>query len=213
MFAKEGRQIILNTLIVSIAVTIVMLIFPIIFLKILAVVFAGAFFFTLWFFRDPHRKINRDNDVVVSPADGRVVAHDEIEDDFVGSAKLLSIFMSGFDVHVNRMPADVKIVNEEYTPGKFISAFNPSASFVNERRRIDIDAGGERKYAVTQIAGLMARRIVPYLSKGDTARKGDKIGMIKFGSKVDIVLPADIVVQVTLNQKLKAGQTVIGLYK
>lgn len=213
MFAKDGHKLIIIALIIAIITTLVMIIFPVIVMKVLSALTGLGFLFVAWFFRDPERKIVRDATLVVSPADGRVVAYDEMEDDFVGNAKVISIFMSGFDVHVNRMPADGEIVNEEYTHGRYISAFNPAASFENERRKIDIDGGGDRKYTVTQIAGMMARRIVPYLSKGDKAKKGDKIGMIKFGSKVDIVMPADIVVQVTLNQKLKAGVTVIGIYK
>ena len=94
-----------------------------------------------------------------------------------------------------------------------MSAYNPAASFENERRRINIQGEGDRRYGVTQIAGLVARRIVPYLTVGAKMKKGDKFGMISFGSKVDIVMPADIVVQVKINQKLKAGKTVIGIYK
>lgn len=213
MFAKGGHKIILIAVVVAIILTIITIVFPNVITKILTVCSGAWVLFVALFFRDPDRAIDEDNDLVVSPADGRVVAYDEVEDSFVGNAKVLSIFMSLLDVHVNRMPASGEIVKEEYTPGKFISAYNPVASFENERRRIYIDGGNNRRFSVTQIAGMVARRIVPYLSKGTTAKKGDKIGMIQFGSKVDILMPADVVVKVRLNQRLKAGKTVIGSFK
>lgn len=213
MIAKDGYKIIFTLLIIAIVLGTIAIIYPMDVTITIAGIGLLAVLFTTWFFRDPNRKITTDDTLVVSPADGRVVAYDELEDDFVGTAKVLSIFMSVFDVHVNRMPDDGKIVSEKYIAGKFISAYNPSASFDNERRRINIDNGPERRYSVIQIAGMLARRIVPYLTEGARAKKGEKIGMIKFGSKVDIIMPSNVVVKVKLNQKLKAGKTVIGIYK
>ena len=213
MIAKEGRRFIIPLFVLAVIAIILMMVFPLLPIKILAVISTLLLLFTTWFFRDPERVPDNDETIVVSPADGRVVAYDEIHDEFVGNAKLISIFMSVFNVHVNRMPADGKIVEEKYFPGNFMSAYNPAASFENERRRINIDGGVDRRYGVTQVAGMVARRIVPYLATGDSGKKGDKFGMICFGSRVDIIMPADIVVQITLNQKLKAGKTVLGIYK
>ncbi len=214
MFAKEGKKYILILFILAIVAISIRLLWPILPTIYLAYSTTILFFFSLWFFRDPNRKIDSDETTVVSPADGRVVAYDEIDDEYVGHAKVISIFMSVFNVHVNRMPAKGKIVKDTHIPGLFMNAYNPSASFENERRVINIDGGSDdRKYKVTQIAGMVAKRIVPYIGLNDEAKKGDKIGIICFGSRVDIVMPADIVVQVTLNQKLKAGKTVLGIYK
>ncbi|MFP4548227.1 MAG: phosphatidylserine decarboxylase family protein [Fidelibacterota bacterium] len=213
MFAKEGFKFIIPLLIWVILVVIITLIFPVIQLIYLSVLSSLLFLFVLWFFRDPERTPHPDINKIVSPADGRIVAFDEIHNKYVGNAKVLSIFMSVFDVHVNRMPADGEIVDEFYTEGKFMSAYNPAASFENERRTLYIDSGGDRRYVVTQIAGMVARRIVPYLVKGDKGKKGDKLGMICFGSKVDIIMPESIVLEVKLNQKLKAGKTVLGTFK
>lgn len=213
MFAKEGFKFLIPLLIWVILVIIITLIFPVIPLIYLSVLSSLLFFFVLWFFRDPERTPHPDVNKIVSPADGRIVAFDEIHNKYVGNAKVLSIFMSVFDVHVNRMPADGEIVDEFYTEGKFMSAYNPAASFENERRMLYIDSGGDRRYVVTQIAGMVARRIVPYLAKGDKGKKGVKLGMICFGSKVDIIMPESIVLEVKLNQKLKAGKTVLGTFK
>ena len=213
MIAKQGHKIIIPLLFLSIIAVVATIIFQILPLKYLAVSSSLLLFMTLWFFRDPNRDPGTDDTIVVSPADGKVVAYDEIKDPFVGNAKMISIFMSVFDVHVNRAPDAGEIVSDEHIAGDFMSAYNPAASFENERRRINIQGEGDRRYGVTQIAGLIARRIVPYLTVGAKMKKGEKFGMISFGSKVDIVMPADIVVQVKLNQKLKAGKTVIGIYK
>jgi len=213
LLAKQGHKIIIPLLILSLIAVIATIIFPILPFKYLAVSSSLLLLFCVWFFRDPNRDPGTDENVVVSPADGRVVAYDEISDSFVGNAKMVSIFMSVFDVHVNRAPDTGEIVNDEHISGKFMSAYNPAASFENERRRINIQGEGNRRYGVTQIAGLIARRIIPYLTVGAKMKKGEKFGMISFGSKVDIVMPADIVIQVKLNQKLKAGKTVIGIYK
>ncbi len=213
MIVKDGKIIILQVLAIAIIVVVFTLFFPFKFMQILSMIGGLLVLLIIFLFRDPARKIERDKNIVVSPADGRVVAYNEISDSFVGNAKFLSIRMSIFDVCVNRMPADGEIVSDEYIPGELIPSYKAAASFVNKRRRINIDGGGEFRYGVTQIAGMVARKIVPYLSKGDHAKKGDKFGAIPFASKVDILLPADIVVQVTLNQKLKAGKTVIGIYK
>ncbi|MBN2281193.1 MAG: phosphatidylserine decarboxylase family protein [Candidatus Marinimicrobia bacterium] len=213
MIAKQGHKILIPLLALAILSVILMLLFPFVFLKYLAVATSSLLLFTIWFFRDPERDSDQDRAIVVSPADGRVVAYDEVVDSFVGNAKKISIFMSIFNVHVNRAPDGGEIVSDEHTAGKFMSAYNPAASFENERRRINIQGEGDRRYGVIQIAGLIARRIIPYHTIGAKLKKGERIGMISFGSKVDIVLPADIVVQIKINQKLKAGKTVIGIYK
>ena len=213
MIAKEGPKIIFGFLIVALLATICIFIFPSVATKIIAPVYYLALFFLTWFYLDFETKVNDGDTLVVSPTDGRVVAYDKFEGKYVGDAKVITIFKSVFDFQVNRIPDDSEIVDVKYIHGKFMSAYNPATSFDNECRRINILGKIGRRYGVIQIAGMLANRIVPYLRKGDFGKKGDRIGLIKFGPKVDVIMPADIAVQARLNQKLKAGKTVIGICK
>src|SRR5438132_2980667 len=160
--------------------------------------------FVAFFFRNPKREIPADPKAIVSPADGRVV---KIE--HVGSVTKLSIFLSIFDVHVNRSPIGGRIEAIDHKQGKFKAAFNHAASVENERNIIMVSQG-DLKLVFTQIAGVVARRIVCWKKVGDTVAKGELIGLIRFGSRVDVLFPAGTSVTVARGARVRGGSTVIG---
>src|SRR6476469_10009828 len=169
------------------------------------------FLFLVNFFRDPHRAGSERHVDVLSPADGTVVQIKDVADGEVwpGLTKQVSIFMSVFDVHVNRAPISGKIVHYRYTPGKKIAAFAEKSSTENEQNLIVIEDGRGGKLAFKQIAGLLARRIVFDKKEGDEVVRGERVGMIKFGSRVDIFFPAGADIKVKMREKVKVGLTVI----
>ncbi len=178
--------------------------------KILAVLGWILLGFSIYFFRDPERVIPPGEDTLVSPADGKVVAiRDTVENYFIhGPAKQISIFLSVFDVHVNRAPMSGTVGFFHYQPGKFVPAYKSVASAENEQTIIGIERDSTR-IVVKQIAGILARRIVCYLREGFRVKKGERIGMIKFGSRVDLFLPPEAEISVQLNQKVKGGETIV----
>jgi phosphatidylserine decarboxylase len=160
--------------------------------------------FMAFFFRDPKRVPPSDPDVVVSPADGRVT---RIESQ--GEGTVVSIFLSPLDVHINRSPIPGRIVDVLYSPGKFLMATNEQASLVNEQNALTIQ--GEKITVVCkQIAGILARRIVCWKSKGDKLGLGERFGMIKFSSRTDVLLPGNVKVTVKKGERVRGGTTVIG---
>jgi phosphatidylserine decarboxylase len=171
----------------------------------------GVTVFILFFFRDPERTIPDDALAVVSPADGRVR---EIEPLELGGAKgtRIGIFLSVFDVHINRSPIAGRITAVRYQKGKFEAAFKKSVSLENEQNRLTI-TGKSATVEVAQIAGLIARRIVCYKSQGETVSRGERIGLIKFGSKTDCFLPRDAEVQIKVGEHVRGGSSVIARLK
>ena len=165
--------------------------------------------FFLWFFRDPYRKIPNLPGQIVSPGDGIVTEAEWIETT-IGSRLRLSIFLSVFDVHVNRSPVAGTVESVEYRPGKFMNAMRPQSNIENEQTLIVIDAGGYQ-VAVKQIAGMLARRIVCNLNEGDRVERGQRIGLIKFGSRVDVLIPAEAQLRVKLGSRVKGGSTVLAV--
>lgn len=164
--------------------------------------------FMAFFFRDPKRIPPSDPDVVVSPADGRVT---RIETPGQGAdwPTVISIFLSPLDVHINRSPIPGKIIDVLYSPGKFLMATNEKASLVNEQNALTIQ--GEKITVVCkQIAGILARRIVCWKEKGDSLGRGERFGMIKFSSRTDVLLPANVKVMVKEGERVRGGITVIG---
>jgi len=164
--------------------------------------------FMAFFFRDPKRVPPSDPDVVVSPADGRVT---RIGASGAGAdaSTVISIFLSPLDVHINRSPIPGKIVDVIYSPGKFLMATNQKASLVNEQNALTIQ--GEKITVVCkQIAGILARRVVCWKGKGDSLGLGERFGMIKFSSRTDVLLPANVIVTVREGQRVRGGTTVIG---
>jgi len=169
--------------------------------------------FTLNFFRDPERTVPTKSNIVVSPADGRVLFVKEVSDDkFINSkAKLVSIFMSPLNVHVNRIPITGKVEHLKYIKGDYLAAFEDKASERNERNEIGI-TNPAGKVLLIQIAGFVARRIVSDLKLGDSVNIGNRFGMIKFGSRVDIIVPVEWQVKVKKNDNVTAGETILFEY-
>jgi phosphatidylserine decarboxylase len=169
--------------------------------------------FAMWFFRNPEREIPSAKDIYVSPADGRVLS---IDDRFEESRylhqtmKRLCIFMSPLDVHVNRVPRSGRVVEVIYHPGKFFSANKPKASLDNEQNAVIVKDEKGRVYMFVQIAGFIARRIICYARAGKDIEIGQRVGLIKFGSRLDVFLPLEAEISVSPGQKVKAGETVIG---
>ncbi len=179
-------------------------------LKWLAGVAGLLFLFVVYFFRDPEREIPGEPKVVVSPADGKVVEITTEEDPFMGkSFTRISIFLNVFNVHVNRVPVGGVIAETRYNPGKFMNAFNDKASLDNEQNILLI-RDGESEVLVKQIAGLIARRIVCWVKPGDRVEKGQRFGLIRFGSRVDVFLPPESTLKIALGDKLKGGSSIMG---
>ena len=176
-----------------------------------AVVFLLLALFMVYFFRDPQRVPPSDSDVIVSPADGRVTRIDQLTND-EKSSTLISIFLSPFDVHINRSPIAGKVADVSYVPGKFLMATNEKASLVNEQNILTIE--GEKVTLVCkQIAGLLARRVVCWKQKGDNLDLGERFGLIKFSSRTDVLLPSNVTVTVSEGERVKGGTSVIGRIK
>ncbi len=173
----------------------------------------AATLFSLYFFRDPDRKIAAAPGHIVAPADGKVLSIDEIEEhEFIGGrCKRISIFLSIFDVHINRAPASGTIETVRYRPGKFAFANTPDASLDNENNLIGIKGDGLR-LAVKQIAGAVARRIICYCKPGQSVLTGERIGMIRFGSRTELYVPLECEILVSAGQKVKGGITLVGAY-
>ena len=169
-------------------------------------VLAGFF---LFFFRDPDRVIRQGVDLVLSPADGRVLVAGPAEQKIAppGQWLQISIFLSPMDVHVNRVPATGRITKVEYIPGRFLPAFHHDAT-QNERTEIWMDAGG-RSIVFRQVVGALARRIVCRVSEGDAVTAGDRFGVMKFGSRMDVFVPSDSTLRVREGEPVKAGDTVL----
>jgi len=179
---------------------------------------AWAWFFSLLtvfvisFFRDPERSIPAGDKAILSPADGKIIRLESCtEERFLkGPAIKVSIFMSVFNVHVNRIPLSGRIAEVAYRPGKFVSANLDTASAANEQNAPLLEAAGGTKLLFVQIAGLIARRIVCWVRKGDPVERGRRFGMIRFGSRMDVYLPPNVQIQARLGQKVYGGQTILG---
>jgi phosphatidylserine decarboxylase len=170
--------------------------------------------FVLFFFRDPERAVPGGEGVVVSPADGKVIVIKDIhEPDYLKEdVKQISIFLSVFNVHVNRIPVEGTVEVVKYNPGKFHVASVDKASLMNEQTAMVI-AKGRNKVLVKQIAGLIARRIICYAKPGDTVTTGERYGLIRFGSRVDIFLPKDAELKVKLGDRIEGARDVIAVLK
>jgi phosphatidylserine decarboxylase len=176
---------------------------------LLAIVFFLPALFVAFFFRDPERAVPAGDSLVVSPADGLVVVVKPLDSKGEDDGTLVSIFLSIFDVHVNRSPIAGKIVKAEYRPGKFLIASRQQASIENEQNVVTVE--NERVRVVyKQIAGLIARRIVFWKRTGDDVGLGERVGLIKFGSRVDLILPSQVAVTVKKGDRVKGGISIIG---
>jgi phosphatidylserine decarboxylase len=168
--------------------------------------------FIAYFFRNPKRKIPSLKNIILSPADGRIVHVGEVsEDRFLKQIALkVSIFMSPFDVHINRAPASGKVLDASYHPGRFLVASRDKASLLNEQNALIMETEDRFKILLVQIAGFVARRIVCYAKTGDHLNRGEMFGMIRFGSRVDLYLPTDVRPIVRVGQHIKGGESIIG---
>jgi phosphatidylserine decarboxylase len=174
---------------------------------------ACAAFFIL-FFRDPERYPPPGKESVVAPADGRVVS--VVKTDYArlvdGPAVRVSIFMSPLDVHINRMPVDATVEEIRHTPGKFLAAYKENAAEQNEQNSMRIKDRDGRKLAIVQVAGFLARRVVCKARPGDTYKKGERFGLIMFGSRTDLYLPPQVEIAIAEGQKVKGGESIVGRF-
>lgn len=204
--AREGYPFIVFFFVITIAVS---------FIWIWAVPFCFILtIFMVYFFRDPDRKIPEEKDIFVSPADGKVILIERVvEDKYLNREAIeVSIFMSPLDVHVNRSPCDGRVKSVEYRPGRFFSAYKEEASLKNENITMVLETGyGD--IIVRQVAGFLARRAVCRVKEGDSLRRGERFGIIKFSSRVDLYLPPDTLIRVKKGDKVKAGESIIGKVK
>jgi len=168
---------------------------------------------SLVFFRDPVRVPPTDPHAFVSPADGKVVAIQPIEyDEHIGGEALqVAIFLSLFNVHVQRVPADGRVDSTRYHSGRFLAAFKPRASEENEQA-VTYFTGNGCKFTVKQIAGILARRVICHMCPHSAVQRGDRLGFIRFGSRVEIIVPADFQLQVTIGKRVKGATTIIGYF-
>jgi phosphatidylserine decarboxylase len=182
--------------------------------RLLIITSVGLLLFCLYFFRNPDRSCDpytHNHHILICPADGKVVAIERETHPDIGPVWKVAIFLSPIDVHVNWIPTDGRIVRVTYRPGKFLVAYAPKSSDVNERMEIVIETATAQRIIVRQIAGLVARRIVCWAHEDDTVTAGDKYGMIKFGSRVEIIVAEKAaLIDVSVGQHVYGGETVLG---
>jgi phosphatidylserine decarboxylase len=179
------------------------------------IVAVGAAILTLfvsWFFRNPSRVIPQGPGLIVAPGDGRVLAiEEEFEPRFIKDRSIrISIFLNVFDVHINRLPCEGIIEDVQYQPGLFLVASKPDATLRNEQNAVMIRTPQGAKVLCVQVAGLIARRIVCWVSPGDRAVRGERFGLIRFGSRMDTFLPIGTAVKVAVGDRVKGGETILG---
>jgi phosphatidylserine decarboxylase len=203
--AREGLRFIIPLAVIS-------LIFWVLCFTALAGFFSLLTLFVISFFRDPERSIPPGEKAVLSPADGKIIKVEPCWEEQLlkGPTLKVSIFMSLFNVHVNRIPLTGRVIDISYRAGKFIRANLDKASMMNEQNALLMETPEGTRLLLVQIAGLIARRIVCWVKKGDAVERGCRFGMIRFGSRLDIYLPRDTQLQVRVGQKALAGQTILG---
>lgn len=172
-------------------------------------------FFFCFFFRDPDRVIPNDDRAVVSPADGKVVLAQRVDSGpyLEGPSMKVSVFMSIFNVHVNRIPSDGIIRRVLYNPGKFLAAYKDKASMNNEQNAVFIETADGKPICMVQIAGIVARRIISRIRQGDSVKRGQKMGLICFGSRLDVYLPENSRLVVKKGDKVKCGSSILGYFE
>ena len=182
---------------------------------VVAVAAAGLTLFAAWFFRNPARVIPQGPGLVVAPGDGTVIAiEEEFESRFLKDRSIrLTIFLNVFDVHVNRIPCEGVVEDIQYQPGAFLLASNPEATLKNEQNALFLRTAQGAKVLCVQVAGLIARRIVCWLSPGDRVMRGERFGLIRFGSRMDTYLPLGTELKVAVGQRVKGGETIVGVLR
>ncbi len=179
---------------------------------VITLLFLVLTLFSVYFFRNPDRTVPLEKGAVVSPADGKVVFVGTVEENRLLNCEMIkvSIFMSVFNVHVNRVPCSGKVIDQFYNKGQFVNAALDKASLENEQAGMLLECDNGKPLLVVQIAGLIARRIVTYPVIGDVLERGQRYGLIRFGSRLDVYLPTDCKVEVELGDRCVAGETIIG---
>ncbi len=210
---RQGYKIVLFTFLIYTVILLIILIYinnPVLPL-ILFILFLISFLLIIWFFRVPRRILKNDENLIYAPADGKIVAIEEItENEYFKDRRIqVSVFMSPLDVHVNYYPVSGTIEYFMYHKGKYLVAWHPKSSAENERSTIVIKNDEGKSILIRQIAGAVARRIITYAEKGINVKQGEELGFIRFGSRVDIVLPLHAKVLTSLNSRVKAKITVI----
>jgi len=211
MIAKDGIPIIIITGLIVVLFATLAFYYDSIVWEVLAILLTGIFIFHFFFFRDPDRKTPQQDNLIIAPADGTIINIAEVDENeyFKEKVQRVSIFMSVFNVHVNRIPWAGEVEYLDYAKGRFKAAFAPDAPEVNERTIIGIKSENGR-LMFKQIAGLIARRIVYHIKEGDTVKRGQRFGLIKYGSRVDLYFPLSVKLNVKLKDKVKSGSTIIG---
>ena len=212
MIAPEGKIILIPLLLLVLAGTGIYAYYPSEGLKWINLMVALLILFSLYFFRDPQR-VPLSNDGFISPGDGKIVQIIDIEDADIGKAKQISIFLSVFNVHSQRVPISGKVISKAYNPGKFLAAFNHKASLDNEQTVVMFETESGKMYKIKQIAGFIARRILNYMEPENRVERGQRLGFIRFGSRVDIIVPEDFQIDVSLGDMVRGNQTIIGRFE
>lgn len=182
---------------------------------VVAVVAGGLTVFTAWFFRNPTRVIPQGPGLVVAPGDGTVIAiEEEFEPRFIKDRSVrLTIFLNVLDVHVNRIPCEGVVEDIQYQPGAFLVASKPEATLKNEQNALFLLTAQGARVLCVQVAGLIARRIVCWLSPGDRVARGERFGLIRFGSRMDTFLPLGTALKVAVGDRVKGGETIVGVLR
>lgn len=190
----------------------VALVFALLSWKLLAILGLAVTLFIAFFFRNPARIIPQDENAVLAPADGVIIYLGDAREEHLGEEMTkISIFMSVFNVHINRAPVSGRVVDLFYIKGKFLDVRHSRATFENEQSGMIMETARGIKLVVVQVAGLIARRIVCYPSKGDTLQQGERYGLIRFGSRLDVYLPKNAEPRVAVGDKTVAGETILGI--
>lgn len=208
--AAEGYPFITGAVLIAVVLAVLGSKIPVFF--ILAVFFGALALFIVFFFRNPERTTPADENAIIAPADGVVIYLGPSREEHLGEEMTkISIFMSVFNVHVNRAPITGKVLDTFYIKGKFLDVRDERATFENEQSGLIIETVKGMKMVVVQVAGLIARRIVCYAAKGDHLVRGKRYGLIRFGSRLDVYLPSETAVSVRMGDKTVAGETILGL--
>ena len=213
MIAKEGYTLVAIACVMALVLVLIGLRTPMVGRVLLFVGAAFVLAFTLYFFRDPQRTPPTGADaLLLAPADGKVVVVKEVEEPLYlkGRARQISIFLSPLNVHVNRAPADGVIEYDEYVSGEYLVAWHPKASEKNERSQLGLRHPSGTKILFKQIAGAVARRVVYHITVGDTVQAGQRFGIVKFGSRMDVLVPLNVSIDVEVGDRVRGGETILG---
>tara|TARA_A100001011_G_C14257427_1_gene820698 strand:- start:875 stop:1525 length:651 start_codon:yes stop_codon:yes gene_type:complete len=214
MIAKEGRVVLVPIVLVCLVGTLISTYYSSLWLDYINYFNYIFLLFSLYFFRNPNREILGESHQMISPADGKVIQIIDVDDADIGKAKQISIFLSVFNVHSQYVPLDCKVLSSVYNPGKFLIAYNHKTSTDNEQTVILFESKNKQKFKIKQIAGLIARRILNYMEQGKQHLKGDKLGFIRFGSRVEIIVPeSSFDIFVKNGDIVRSNITIIGEFK